>query len=171
LRIDHTSSIEKLNPNFSIIDFNDCAFSFEDMHALSSEIFADHYDFHPMEFDRWKEELTSGVHDTKLWRLAVVNGEVAGYCWGSHRFAEEKFGYISSIGVLRKFRGLGLAKALLNDAFQRDFAAGMNGSLLHCDAENPNGATALYEGAGMRIDRIYVAYRKLIDQIQAEIPS
>lgn len=162
LRIDHTDNTDFNNSEIEILDFLNSGITFEKMHEISSEIFQDHYDFHKMAFERWKSELTSGVHDQKLWRIAFVEGEVAGYCWGSRRFEEEGFGYVSSIGVLRKFRGQGIAKALLQDAFARDFRNGMHGSLLHCDSENPNGATALYENAGMRVDRVYVAFRKEI---------
>jgi mycothiol synthase len=166
LRIDHKDSTSK-NPvaklpitEIEIRSFSESEANLLWMHQLSNEIFADHYDFNPMNFERWKSEFASGVNNPALWRVAYIDDKPVGYSWGSERFASEGFGYVASLGVLREFRSLGIAKALLNDAFQRDATAGLQGTLLHCDATNPTGATRLYETAGMRVDRIYVAYRK-----------
>lgn len=168
LRIDHADSGQKYpstlipQADFEIRSFSESATNLLWMHQLSNEIFADHYDFNPSNFDRWKFEFVSGVNNPALWRVAYVGDQPVGYSWGSERFASEGFGYVASLGVLREFRSLGIAKALLNDAFERDAAAGLQGTLLHCDATNQTGATRLYETAGMRVDRIYVAYRKAI---------
>jgi ribosomal protein S18 acetylase RimI-like enzyme len=81
---------------------------------------------------------------------------------GSNRYAEERYGYIASIGVLREHRSKGLAKVLLMDAFNRDLRMGNIGTILHGDSSNPTGAMKLYENVGMVQDRAYVAYRKSV---------
>lgn len=173
LRIDHIDSASN-NPmaklpqaEIEIQSFSESEANFFWMHQLSNEIFADHYDFNPMNFERWKFEFANGVNNPALWRVAYMDDKPVGYSWGSERFASEGFGYVASLGVLREFRSLGIAKALLNDAFERDATAGLQGTLLHCDATNPTGATRLYESAGMRVDRIYVAYRKLVSRLDS----
>jgi mycothiol synthase len=173
LRIDHNDStgisqMAKLpQADIEIRGFSESEANFLWMHQLSNEIFADHYDFNPMNFERWKYEFASGVNNPALWRVAYIGDKPVGYSWGSERFTSEGFGYVASLGVLREFRSLGIAKALLNDAFERDATAGLQGTLLHCDATNPTGATRLYESAGMRVDRIYVAYRKPVSRLNA----
>jgi mycothiol synthase len=162
LRIDHLEGSTHLKPSVEIRDFENTEEALKTMHELSNIIFADHYDFNPMNFERWKFEFTKGVNNPALWRVAFVDGQPVGYSWGSERFSAESFGYVASLGVLREFRSRGIAKALLFDAFKRDADLGLAGTLLHCDASNPTGATRLYESAGMRIDRVYVAYRKQI---------
>ena len=47
-------------------------------------------------------------------------------------------------------RGRGLAKYLLRHAFAVDAAAGLDGTLLHVDTNNPTSALGLYESVGMR---------------------
>jgi ribosomal protein S18 acetylase RimI-like enzyme len=164
LRIDHRDVINNYEApaNIKIVDFVKSDMSMRDMHDLSSAIFQDHYDFSPMNFADWEVERNSGVNSSTLWRIALMNNQPVGYCWRSRRFESEGFSYVSSIGVLREFRGQGIAKALLMDAFAEASTAELEGTLLHCDASNPNGATALYENVGMRVDRVYPAYRKLI---------
>lgn len=164
LRIDHENVNNQYEPpaKIEIVDFDKSGMSMRDMHELSSAIFQDHYDFSPMNFADWEIERNSGVNSSTLWRIAIINDNPVGYCWRSRRFESEGFSYVSSIGVLREFRGQGIAKALLMDSFHEATAANLNGTLLHCDASNPNGATALYENVGMRVDRVYPAYRKHI---------
>jgi len=63
------------------------------------------------------------------------------------------------LSVLREYRGRGVAKFLLRDAFHRDAGLGFTGTALHCDATNPTGATQLYESVGMQRDQYYLAWR------------
>lgn len=164
LRIDHSdlATESPMIDSLQILDFVESKMTMSEMHELSTVIFNDHYDFSPMNFDDWKIERVSGVNSETLWRVAYFDGKAVGYCWRSRRFEEEGFSYVASLGVIREFRGRGIAKALLIDAFEQARAAGLEGTLLHCDSANPNGATELYVGAGMKVDRIYPAFRKLI---------
>lgn len=69
----------------------------------------------------------------------------------SHAFVElENCGYVGRLGVIPEVRGRGLAKYLLQQAFAVDAAAGLDGTLLHVDTNNPTSALKLYESVGMR---------------------
>ncbi|WP_020385751.1 GNAT family N-acetyltransferase [Kribbella catacumbae] len=71
-------------------------------------------------------------------------------------------GYIGRLGVSPEARGLGLAKYLLRYAFAADAAAGLDGTMLHVDTNNPTPALGLYESVGMRTIEIADAWtRKL----------
>ncbi len=60
-------------------------------------------------------------------------------------------GWVGEIGVLATHRGRGIAGALLRRSFATFAARGVGRVMLAVDAENPTGATALYERVGMRI--------------------
>jgi ribosomal protein S18 acetylase RimI-like enzyme len=57
------------------------------------------------------------------------------------------------LGVRRPWRGRGLGEALLRRSFAALHARGQRRIRLSVDAENPTGATRLYERAGMRVLR------------------
>ncbi|WBQ08412.1 GNAT family N-acetyltransferase [Kribbella sp. CA-293567] len=59
-------------------------------------------------------------------------------------------GYLGRLGVLEEYRGRGLAKFLLSDAFALDAAAGRTGTILNVDTNNPTPALGLYLSAGMK---------------------
>ena len=60
-------------------------------------------------------------------------------------------GWVNTLGTRREFRRLGLAEALLRHSFRELYARGARRVGLGVDAENPTGATRLYERVGMRI--------------------
>lgn len=121
--------------------------------------FLDHYDFHPQPFDAFKQDMLDETADLGQWRLVFDGDSCVGVCLGSNRYAAHDLGYVGTLGVLREYRGRGVAKFLLQDAFHRDAALGFTGTSLHCDATNPTGATQLYESVGMQRDQFYVAWR------------
>lgn len=134
----------------------------EDWQAIYEVIqssFLDHYDFHPRPFDAFKQDMLDETADLGQWRLVFDGGLCVGVCLGSNRYAAHRLGYVGTLGVLRDYRGRGIAKFLLRDAFHRDAGLGFTGTALHCDATNPTGATQLYESVGMRRDQFYVAWR------------
>jgi mycothiol synthase len=151
-----------LPPGYEIADFENSDEAWRELHQVQTSAFMDYYDFQPLSFDAWQAMLTGGVNDPSLWRVVKHQGHVVGYLMGSHRFTDEGFGYVASLGVLREHRAHGIAKALLADAFNRDARFKMQGTLLHGDSSNPTGAMKLYESVGMHTDRVYVAYRKEI---------
>ncbi|MEO6714880.1 MAG: GNAT family N-acetyltransferase [Mycobacteriales bacterium] len=86
-----------------------------------------------------------------LVRVALVDGVPAGLLVATTQFVEdENCGYVGTLGVGKEFRGRGLGRLLLLDAFARDTEDGRVGTILHVDANNVTPALGLYESVGMR---------------------
>jgi mycothiol synthase len=119
------------------------------IHAVLQEAFADHWDHRPEPFDRWAEELTgSPSYDPTLWLLAKEAGKPVGALTGA---VLGDRGWVDYLGVLAPHRGRGIAAALLRRSFAAFARRGIRPVTLAVDAENPTGATALYERVGMRV--------------------
>jgi mycothiol synthase len=119
------------------------------MHAILSAAFAEDRDYHPEPLDAWTEGYTSHPSwDPTLWVLArdgdVPVGALAATVAGER-------GWVSEVGVLATHRGRGIAAALLRRSFGTFAERGLGRVMLNVDAENPTGATALYERVGMRV--------------------
>ena len=121
----------------------------EAVHAVIDEAFADHWDHVSEPFDRWVEEMTRGPsYDPTLWLLAKRDGELVGALTA---IVLGERGWVGLLGVLAAHRGRGIAAALLRRSFVAFAARGIGRVLLAVDAENPTGATALYEHVGMSV--------------------
>jgi mycothiol synthase len=122
------------------------------LYELHQAAFAEHWGFHPISFERWNELLHGEGWDPSLVFFAEADGAAAGYLVG---FLEEDSGFVGMLGVLKPYRGRGIAKALLHRSFA-DFARrGKSVVRLGVDAQNVTGAVALYEGVGMSVHRRY----------------
>ena len=119
------------------------------MHAVLIEAFADDWGYHPEPFDEWADDYAgSPNYDPTMWLLAGDGTEpVAALV--AQVFGDR--GWISELGVLKSHRGRGIADALLRRSFATFAERGFGRVMLNVDAENPTGATALYERVGMRI--------------------
>jgi ribosomal protein S18 acetylase RimI-like enzyme len=69
-------------------------------------------------------------------------------------------GWIGAIGVREHWRRRGLGLALLRHGFAELYRRGEHVIGLGVDAENPTGATRLYERAGMRVAWSAALYEK-----------
>jgi mycothiol synthase len=119
------------------------------VHAVLEEAFADHWGHHREPLDRWVEQQTgSPSYDPTLWLLATEGGEPVG---GLTASVAEDHGWVDELGVLAPWRGRGIAGALLCRSFAMFAGRGLGRVLLSVDAENPTGATRLYERVGMRV--------------------
>lgn len=88
------------------------------------------------------------------WQLRLVtdpHGEVVGACL---LILSGGIGYVDQLAVRRDHRGLGLARALLADAFETARAHGATRSELSTDSRT--GALGLYERVGMRVVQTWV---------------
>ncbi len=113
------------------------------------EAFADRWGHHPEPLDRWVEQQTgSPSYDPTLWLLATRGGEPVGALTGT---VSEDHGWVDQLGVLAPARGRGIGAALLRRSFAMFAGRGLRRALLSVDAENPTGATRLYERVGMRV--------------------
>jgi mycothiol synthase len=130
-------------------------------HAALNEAFAEEWGWHALPFDEWREQrLEAPQTDVSLWFVARDGEEIAGVarCEGGR----DGGGWIGAIGVRNAWRGRGVGRALLLHAFgefrRRDDAhVGLG-----VDAENPTGATRLYESVGMRVVKEDVVFEKVL---------
>ena len=119
------------------------------IHALLAEAFADDLSFHPAPFDRWVEEETSApAYDPTLWLLAREGGIPAGVITAS---VGDDRGWVDYLAVSASHRGRGIGPALLHRSFAMLADRGVRRVLVSVDAQNPTGATAVYERVGMRV--------------------
>ncbi len=117
---------------------------------VHEDSFADSWGFRPSTFETFNEELRAEDWDPSLVFLAEVDGGVVGHIVS---FLEENQGYVAMLGVIEPRRGRGIAKALLRRAFAEFSTRDRTQVKLGVDAQNPNGAVALYEGVGMTVER------------------
>jgi mycothiol synthase len=119
------------------------------IHALLDEAFIDDRSHHPAPFDRWVEEETSTPgYDPTLWLLAHDGGAPVGVITAS--VAGDR-GWVDYLAVSASHRGRGIGAALLRRSFAILADRDVGRVLVSVDAQNPTGATAVYERAGMRI--------------------
>ena len=119
------------------------------MHAVLTEAFAEDWGYHPDPFARWAEDYASGPnYDPTLWLIAKDGPTIVGALTAD---ISGDRGWVGEIGVVAAHRGRGIAGALLRRSFATLADRGIGRVMLNVDAENPTGATALYEGVGMRI--------------------
>jgi mycothiol synthase len=118
------------------------------LHRTIEESFADHFRFAAEPHAEWVSRRTGHAeYDPTLWRIAWEGDEAVA---GILPYQFEDLSWIRELGVRPPWRGRGIGKALLLEAF-RDFdRRGRIRVSLGVDAENASGATRLYESAGMR---------------------
>ena len=118
------------------------------VHAASDEAFQDHWRPDAMDLDEWLAfRFERPDLDLDLWWVVWDGVQVA----ASLLAIETPLGgYIDSLSVRRPWRGRGVARALLMQAFATLRARGLSRAYLGVDGENPTGAVGLYESVGMR---------------------
>ena len=128
-----------------------------------NEAFADHWGSEPMTAEAWRLRAASFVPGWSRVAVEDASGEVAGYLM-SARYEQDwpvvghSFGYTSLLGVRRRWRGRGLAVALLGWAMAAYRADGMEFARLGVDTANPSGAHGLYAALGYEVDDGSVMY-------------
>ncbi len=106
---------------------------------------------------------TSPTCDPSLFFVAVDGDEIAGTALGQTAWAEDPgAGWIYGLGVRRPWRRRGVALALLQQCFVEFYNRGKQRAKLGVDADSLTGATRLYEKAGMRMERQFDAYEKVL---------
>jgi ribosomal protein S18 acetylase RimI-like enzyme len=130
-------------------------------HDALEEAFQDHWEHHPRPFEQWWEQKQAAPgYDPTLWYLIRDGDEVAATVRND---AERNGGgYIGAIGVRRPWRGRGLGKALLLHSFAEFQRRDQTRVTLGVDAENPTGATRLYERVAMHVEMESVVFEKAL---------
>jgi GNAT superfamily N-acetyltransferase len=130
------------------------------VHAVLEDVWADAGDHTPTPYDAWCTLMVDTYrYDPSLWWIAEAGASIAGVAVGVD-FPD--MGWIRLLGVRRPWRRQGIALALLRQAFQEFTRRGHAVVGLGVDAASPTGATELYRRAGMRIDKQFAQYRKVV---------
>lgn len=130
-------------------------------HDALDEAFADHWEHHSATFDEWWGRHAKNPNlDLSLWFVIREGGELAAVV--RNEANRNGGGYVSAIGVRRPWRGRGYAKALLLHTFREFYDRGITRVTLGVDAENPTGATHLYERIGMHVEQENVVFEKAL---------
>jgi mycothiol synthase len=125
-----------------------------------NESFRDHWDHHDLAFERWApRKFDRRDFDPTLWVIAWDgrSAEIAGFSQNRYR---QGIGWIGTLGVRRPWRKRGLGEALLLHSFAEFYKRGTTTIGLGVDAQNPTGATRLYQKVGMRAVSEFVVYEK-----------
>lgn len=133
------------------------------LHMLESESFAVHFGYIPLGHDNWlAEKVAEPQLDRQGTFIAKVKGEPAGLLISSDARSDLSGGWVDKLGVLEKFRGLGIGKLLLQWGIAHAAEKGYQTIGLGADTGNESGALKLYENQGFRPTVIWRGYSTTI---------
>jgi mycothiol synthase len=153
MRIDHAGAEQASLPGVTVESGSpDDKDLIRTAYEIQQEGFADHFGFVARTFEEWVEAMeASSANDWNQLLVARAGGEPAAMLLGTDHFVEDdNCGYVRTLAVLPAFRGRGLGKLLLRQAFAADERRGRVGTILHVDAGNTTPALGLYLSVGMR---------------------
>jgi mycothiol synthase len=130
------------------------------LHAILGEAFAGHFDTQPQTLEEWRDENEDFLRDRDLVLVARADGEPAGV---ETLFLPDGLGWVGELGVLERFRGRGIGRALLLEGFRVLASRGATKVRLNVDSENETGATRLYTSVGMREHRRFAVFEKRVE--------
>lgn len=123
-----------------------------------NESFRDHWANHDEIYEQWAiRKFNRKEFDPSLWMIAWEGDQIAGFSQNRYRGG---IGWIGTLGVRRPWRKRGLGEALLLHSFDEFYKRGTTTVGLGVDAQNPTGATRLYQKAGMRAVSEFAIYEK-----------
>ncbi|HET6988535.1 MAG TPA: GNAT family N-acetyltransferase, partial [Kribbella sp.] len=119
-----------------------------------NEIFTGQWGFLPKNAEHWTKWFTSHhAFRPALSRMVVDGDRIAAFALGYEFTVDtEQTGvrelWIGQVGALQEYRGRGLARAAVSAVLRAGQVAGFERSSLGVDADNPTGASRLYESLG-----------------------
>lgn len=123
-----------------------------------NESFRDHWGSHDVTLEEWqRSRFKDPEFDPSLWAIAWDGEQVAGFSLNRFRMG---IGWIRTLGVRRPWRRRGLGEALLLYSFGEFYRRGTKTIGLGVDAQNPTGATRLYQKVGMYAASEFITYEK-----------
>ncbi len=143
----------------------------QDVHRVLEESFQDHFSSYRESFPEFVMRLREDPgHRWDHWWLATVetdDGVVPAGALVSTVLREDASGfegsYVDYIGVHRRARGRGVAKALLHTAIAEAARRGRNRVGLEVDADSPTGADGLYTSMGWVTDYRTQSWHRELD--------
>ena len=134
------------------------------VHRMLEESFADHFNSYRESFPEFVTRLREDPgHRWDHWWLAFVDGEPAGALVATVAQAGAsgaEGSYVEYIGVSRRARGRGVAKALLHSVIADAAVRGRDRVGLEVDADSPTGADELYTSMGWRTDHVTESWHR-----------
>jgi ribosomal protein S18 acetylase RimI-like enzyme len=135
----------------------------EAVYEAHMDAFADHWGFERDSYEEWTQQIVRHpTNDGSLWLVAYDGDEIAGICLNWRDDGDEQMGWVARLGVRRPWRRQGLGEALLRNSFARFQGAGYVRAGLMVDASSLTNAVALYERAGMHVQKRTLVYRKML---------
>lgn len=128
----------------------------EAWHAAMNHVFEEEWGFELEPFDEWWQR--HGGDDHTLWFVVWDSDEIVALLHGTE--GRRGGGLVNWVGVRKPWRRQGLARALLRHSFREFQRRGASRVGLGVDAENPTGATRLYESVGMRVEADHITFVK-----------
>jgi GNAT superfamily N-acetyltransferase len=149
------------------------------VHQLLEESFADHFNSYRESFPEFLQRLREDPgHRWDHWWIATVEVDgvevPAGAVVSSVLPADDsgvEGSYIDYIGVHRRARGRGVAKALIYTVIADAARRGRNRVGLEVDADSPTGADALYASMGWRVRYRTESWHRTVEVPKAQPPS
>jgi mycothiol synthase len=143
----------------------------QDVHRVLEESFQDHFSSYRESFPEFVMRLREDPgHRWDHWWLATVETDEGVFPAGalvSTVLREDATGmegsYVDYIGVHRRARGRGVAKALLHTAIADAARRGRNRVGLEVDADSPTGADGLYTSMGWVTDYRTQSWHRALD--------
>ena len=128
-----------------------------ELYQVLEDAFLDHWGHTERTYEEW---LATHELEPGLSFLVRSGGEVAAGAFCKREFFG--MGWVDALGTRRAYRRKGLGEALLRHAFRELYRCGARQVGLGVDAENPTGATRLYERVGMRVASAADVYAKTL---------
>ena len=134
---------------------------------LNNEAFKEHYNYRPVTEEEMRFMLAAMRHENMelMTYVARMKGEPVGFLALGINPREikqrgRKLGGLYQVGVLKPFRGQGIATRLMIAGMNWLKSKGMEEAELGVDDTNPTRAIRLYEKLGFTVVRKYVHFRK-----------
>jgi GNAT superfamily N-acetyltransferase len=129
------------------------------------EAFRDHWGYVAPTEEGYQQFLAFPHMDVSLWKVAWDGDRVAGQVRSfinpnENDEYDRRRGYTEFISTARKWRGRGVAKALIVASIEELAGHGMEEVGLGVHTENPTGAYQLYESLGYRVVSSSTVYRR-----------
>ncbi|MGH9186082.1 MAG: GNAT family N-acetyltransferase, partial [Acidimicrobiales bacterium] len=139
----------------------------EAVRVAHNEAFEDHWGSSERSEEDWRIWYVGRNFRPDLSFVAIDGEEVAGYLLTDYYAAEvaasgRHEAWVNAVGTRRRWRGRGVARALLVSALRAYRDAGLERGALVVDAANPSGALGLYERLGFKTHMTTISYAKPI---------
>lgn len=135
--------------------------------AMFNQTFVDHWNHHDLTPEEYRHQRQTDPGYTPQHDLIAIapDGTFAALCWSIINRTEiarsgRKQALLHQIGTRRGFRKIGLGRAMLLAALRALKEDGMESVRLYVDADNPTGATRLYDSAGFQKVFMLITYAK-----------